>query len=146
MSVEFVSPHYATVDDFMDALGMSESDQANISEPIRDRFALWVTEGNNNVEGEISKLSDDTSLVEGTDAFVFAKNAVFNWAMYKQRSMLGSANKKDAFEDYNRTIENLRNVLIKTRGKRTITASVLGKSPKDGRILLPSQIDTQFYD
>ena len=124
---------------------MSKAEQANVAQGIRDRFEMWITEGNNNVEGKVSKLSDDTNLIAGSDAAVFAKNAVFNWALYKQRSLLGSANRKDAENDYNTTITNLENLLIKTRGARTVTESILGVSQKNNRILLPSQIDTQFY-
>lgn len=145
MSTEFTSKKYATIDDYMDSLGMSEADQANVSQTIRARFALWVTEGNNNVEGEVSKESDDTNLTADTPEFTFAKNAVMNWCVYKQRTLLGSANAKQALTDYEKTIENLHKILIKTRTTRTKTVSIKGASQKNQQILLPSQIDTQFF-
>lgn len=145
MSSNYVSVKYATIDDFMDSIGLSKTEQANISDAIRDRFTIWITEGNNNVEGAVSKLSDDTALVPTSEEAIFAKNAVIAWTLYKQRSFLGSANKKDAEKDYLTTIENMKNVLIKKRNTRTVTVSIKGASQKYDRILLPSQIDTQFY-
>jgi len=144
-SEDYVSVKYATEDDLMDALGMSKTEQADVAQHIRDRFAMWITEGNNNVEGEVSKESDETSLTPGSDAAIFAKNAVINWGIYKQRQLLGSSNKADALNDYNTTIANLHKVLIKTRTTRTKTASIRGESQKNSRITLPSQIDTQMY-
>lgn len=144
-SEDYTSVKYATIDDFMDMLGMSKDSQADVAQHIRDRWDMYVTEGNNNVEGEVSKESDETSLVPGSDAAVFAKNAVVAWCLYKHRSFLGSTNKTDAFNDYNTTINNLHKILIKTRTTRTKTASIRGQSQKFTRTTLPSQIDTQMY-
>jgi len=141
----YVSSIYATVTDFYTVLGLSAAEISGLSTEIVAKFQAWITEGNNIVEGKVSKLSDDTKLVANSDAFTFAKNAVVNWCLQKHRTFLGSSNKKEALADHEAEIISMENILIKDRGDRTVTVSIQGASQKFNRIILPSQIDTQFY-
>lgn len=144
--MSYVSAIYATVAEFESlTLGLSAAQIALLPVNIVARFTQYVVEGNNQVEGKLSKYSDLTPLTANSDAFTFAKNASLNWAMYKNRQFLGSANAKDSLADFNSEITSMENILIKTRGDRTVNVSILGESQKNTRIILPSQIDTFYY-
>jgi len=130
---------------FYTVLGLSAAEITGLSTEVVAKFTAWITEGNNIVEGKVSRLSPDTKLEPNTDKFTFAKNAVVNWCLQKHRTFLGSSNKKEALEDHESEVLSLENLLIKDRGARTVTVSIKGESQKFTRIILPSQIDTQFY-
>lgn len=146
MSVNpFVSFKYANVDDCLEELGFSDEQIKDVKEKPRNRYGTWVLQGQNNVEGAIAKVNPDSRIEKNTPAFTYARNAVINWFLYKKRAKDGSKTKDDAKEDYKLQIEYLLNVLTKDRGTRVKLASILGKSPKNPNILLPSQLDTAFY-
>lgn len=143
--MSYLSTRYANVDDFLDLLGLSDSQKREISEEQHNRYSHWVLEGQNNTEAAIADISDDISITPNTPAFTFAKNAVINWALYKKRAKDGSQTKDDAKEDFKMNIEFLRNVITKERSDRVKAVIIEGPTRKNPNILLPSQLDTQFY-
>ncbi len=144
-AVPYVSLKYANVNDFCDELGITDGQWQALSEEQRNRYSRWVLEGQNKVEAKIIDINPTTSIAKNSDAFTFAFNAVINWALYRKRSKDGSKTKDDAKDDFKSDIEDLRRTLTKDRGTRVKMVAILGKSFKQPNILLPSQLDTEFY-
>jgi len=65
--------------------------------------------------------------------------------VYKHRDKEGSRNATNALNDHKMDLEMLISLLTATRTDRTKTVAIQGKSLRKQEILLPSQIDTQFY-
>jgi len=81
-----------------------------------------------------------------TSSVAFADGpAALNWVVYKKRDKEGSRNAANAKDDHQKDLEMLIDLLTATRTDRTKTVSIIGKTLKKQEILLPSQIDTQFY-
>jgi hypothetical protein len=140
-----VSEKYAIVEDFLDELGLTEAQIKALSEQRRNRYQTWVLQGQNNVEAAIAKINPDITIADNTPQYTFARNAVLAWALYKKRQKDGSPSKDDAKADYDLEIEYLTNVLQSDRGSRVKAVAILGKSQRNSNILLPSQLDTEFY-
>lgn len=145
MIMAFTSERYASVDDFLDLLGLTDTQKREITEEQRNRYGRWITEGLNNTEAAIADVIEDDTIDKGTPAFTFAQNSVLNWALYKKRAKDGSQTKDDAKEDFKMNIEYLRNVITKERGERVKAVVIQGDTRANPNILLPSQLDTQFF-
>ena len=143
---KYTSKKYANVEDFIHELGLTQKQFQELDFETRNRFQSWVLNGQNQIEAIISDLSDDTQLAENTEEFTLARNAVMAWAMYQKRVKDGSPSKEDYLTIYRETVKGLTVLLHKKRTTRTRTASIQGKTFKNTRILLPSQLDTAFYN
>ena len=145
MSTPYVPEKYTTLDDALDHLGFTKVQINALDDITRNRYQNWVREGNNLVESTLFSVGNSNPLTKNTPEFTYAVSAVLSWVVYKKRDKEGSKNAINAREDHDRDIEKLKEYLVATRTERTVTASILGKSLKNQEILLPSQIDTQFY-
>ena len=142
---EYVPAKYVTLQDALEHLGFTVVQINAISKIEKDRYQNWVREGNNLVETTLFDLGNDTPLTANSKEEAYAKSAALNWVVYKKRDKEGSRNATNAKADHKDDLDMIRRLLTATRTTRTQTVSILGKSPKDQEILLPSQIDTQFY-
>jgi len=142
---QYVPAKYATLQDALLNLGWTTLQINAISKIEKARYQDWVREGNNLVESFLFSLSNDTPLAETSKEFAYAKSATLNWVVYKKRDKEGSRNATNAKADHKADLDMIERLLIATRTTRTETASILGPSPKNSEILLPSQIDTAFY-
>jgi len=142
---EYIPEKYITVDDVLDHLGFSKVQINALDEVTRNRYKGWVREGNNLIETTLFKVGNTTPLPATSKEFTYAKSAALNWVVYKKRDKEGSQNAANAKADHKQDLDMIESLLIATRTDRTETAAILGKNQKDKEILLPSQIDTQFY-
>lgn len=141
----FVPEKYVTLNDALEHLGWTKVEINTITEIQKNRYQNWVREGNNLVETTLFKVGNDTPLKETSKEYAYAKSAALNWVVYKKRDKEGSANAASAKADHKDNLDMLISLLTATRTDRTKTVSIPGKSLKKQEILLPSQIDTQFY-
>ena len=142
---EYIPAKYVTVDDALDHLGFTKVQINQLDDVTRNRFKDWVREANNLVETTLFKVGNTTPLPATSKEFAYAKSAALNWVVYKKRDKEGSQNAANAKADHQQDLDMIISLLTATRTDRTETASIQGKSVKDREILLPSQIDTQFY-
>jgi len=133
------------LDDALDHLGWTKEQINTIDEVTKNRYSNWVREANNLVESTIFKVSDGTPLDADTKEFTYAISAALDWVVYKKRDKEGSQNARDARKDHEMNLQMITDYLTALRTDRTKTVAILGKSLKNQEILLPSQIDTQFY-
>jgi hypothetical protein len=143
---KYTSFRYATEEDVLFELGLTDKQVKELDFETRNRFQSWTLQGQNNVEAAVSDVSDEIQIARNTKEFTFARNAVVNWALYKKRQKDGSTAAKDFLADYHLQIQYLRNTLIRNRGVRVENVAILGKTFKNRNILLPSQLDTAFYN
>ncbi len=142
---EYAPEQYATFEEGLSLLGYTKAEIEDLDEKTKNRFIDWTREGNMNVETELSPYAESMPLANTSKAYRYAKNAVLNWIAYKRRDKEGSTNAKNAKDDHEKNLAKLVTLLISERTDRTKTVSIAGPSQKDQQILLPSQIDTQFY-
>ena len=145
MSAAFVPEKYNTLQDSLEHFGWTKLQINAIDEITKNRYQNWVREGNNLVETTLFKVGNDSPLLETSKEYAYAKAAALDWVVYKKRDKEGSQNAANALNDHKMNLEMLMSLLTATRTDRTKTVSILGKSKKKQEILLPSQIDTQFY-
>jgi len=131
--------------DFAGTLGITEAEYQALTDEQRDRFGDWLLQGQNKVEAGIIDINPTTEIAKNTPSHTFARNAVLNWALYRKRSKDGSKTRQDAKDDFLSDLEDLKRVLTKERGTRVKMAAILGPTQKNSNILLPSQLDTEFY-
>ena len=147
---QYVPEKYITVDDALEHLGFTKVQINDLDETTRNRYRDWVRQANGKVETFLSNVGGDTiaPLPINSKEYVYAKSAALHWVVYKKRDKEGSRNAINAKNDYKDDLEEIAKFLTSTRSDRTETVSILGKSPTrvGARILLPSQIDTAFYD
>ena len=143
---QFVPEKYITVDDGLLNVGFTKVQINALDEPTRARFIDWTRQGNSKIETTLLEFSDGIPLSKTSQEYTYAKSAALNWVVYKKRDKEGSKNAANAKKDFEDDIGELKKFLIASRNTRTQTVSILGKNPAtDALILLPSQIDTQFY-
>lgn len=144
---EYVPEKYATWEDIADQFGWTKTQIEEIDEETKNRFINWTRQGCNNVETALLPYINNESLplTKGSKEYTFAHNAVISWAEYKRRDKDGSKNATNAKKDSEKNIADIITYLTATRTSRTKTVAILGKSQTGKKILLPSQIDTQFY-
>ena len=145
MSTPYVPIKYITLQDALEHIGFTVVQINAISKVEKDRYQNWVREANNAIELVLFRVGNDSPLLPNSREFAYAKQGALDWVIYKKRDKEGSKNAANSFTDFEHCMKELEVYLIATRTIRTETASILGKSPKDQEILLPSQIDTQFY-
>ena len=145
MSTAFVPEKYNTLQDSLEHLGWTKVQINEIDEKTKNRYQNWTREGNNLVETTLFKVGNESPLLETSKEYAYAKSAALNWVVYKKRDKEGSRNALNAKADHEQDLKMLIDLLTATRTDRTKTVSILGKSKKKQEILLPSQIDTQFY-
>ena len=143
---EYVPEKYITLEDALDHFGWTKAQIETISEIEKNRYQNWVREGNNLVETTLFNVGNDTPLLPTSKEYAYAKSASLNWVVYKKRDKEGSKNAANAKQDHTDNLNMIITLLTAERTTRTKTASILGKRPGASRIILPSQIDTQFYD
>jgi len=141
----FTPEKYSTLNDALEHFGWTKVQVNAIDEITKNRYQNWVREGNNLVETTLFKVGNESPLLETSKEFAYAKSAALNWVVYKKRDKEGSRNATNALKDHERDLDMLITLLTATRTDRTKTVAILGKSKKDELILLPSQIDTEFY-
>jgi len=141
----FVPEKYVTLQDALEHLGWTKVQVNAIDEFTKSRYQNWVREGNNLVETTLFKVGNESPLLETSKEYAYAKSAALNWVVYKNRDKEGSRNAVNARQDHERDLEMLISLLTATRTDRTKTVAIAGKSLKKKEILLPSQIDTEFY-
>ena len=141
----FVPEKYSTLQDALEHLGWTEKQINEIDKITKNRYQNWVREGNNLVETTLFKVGNDSPLKEDSKEFSYAKSASLNWVVYKKRDKEGSRNATNALNDHKMDLDMLISLLTATRTDRTKTVAIAGKTLKKKEILLPSQIDTQFY-
>jgi len=141
----FVPEKYVTLQDALEHLGWTKVQVNAIDEFTKSRYQNWVREGNNLVETTLFKVGNESPLLETSKEYAYAKSAALNWVVYKDRDKEGSRNAVNARQDHERDLEMLISLLTATRTDRTKTVAIPGKTLKKKEILLPSQIDTEFY-
>lgn len=141
----FVPEKYVTLQDALAHLGWTKVQINTIDEITKNRYQNWVREGNNLVETTLFKVGNDTPLLETSKEYAYAKSAALNWVVYKKRDKEGSRNATNVKNDHENDLKMIVELLTATRTDRTKTVAIKGKSLKKQEILLPSQIDTQFY-
>jgi len=141
----FVPEKYNTLQDSLEHLGWTKVQINTIDEITKNRYQNWVREGNNLVETTLFKVGNESPLLETSKEYAYAKAAALDWVVYKKRDKEGSRNAINALNDHKMNLDMLVSLLTATRTDRTKTVSIAGKSLKKKEILLPSQIDTQFY-
>ena len=141
----FVPEKYATLQDALEHLGWTKVQINSIDEITKNRYQNWTREGNNLVETTLFKVGNESPLLETSKEYAYAKSATLNWVVYKKRNKEGSRTATDALNDHKMDLDMIISLLTATRTDRTKTVSIAGKSLKKQEILLPSQIDTQFY-
>ncbi len=141
----FVPEKYVTLQDSLEHLGWTEKQINEIDKFTKNRYQNWVREGNNLVETTLFKVGNESPLLETSKEFAYAKAAALNWVVYKKRDKEGSRNSVNAKQDHKDNLDMLISLLTATRTDRTKTVAIAGKTLKKKEILLPSQIDTQFY-
>ncbi len=141
----YIPEKYITLDDSLDHLGWTKEQINTIDEVTKNRYTNWVREANNLVESTLFKVGNTTPLPADSKEFSYAIQAALDWVVYKKRDKEGSRNARDARQDHESSLQMITDLLIATRTDRTKTVAILGKSLKNQEILLPSQIDTQFY-
>jgi len=141
----FVPEKYVTLNDALEHLGWTKVQINTITEIEKNRYQNWVREANNLVETTLFKVGNESPLLETSKEYAYAKAAALNWVVYKKRDKEGSQNAVNAKSDHKDNLNMLISLLTATRTDRTKTVAIAGKSLKKQEILLPSQIDTQFY-
>ena len=141
----FVPEKYNTLQDSLEHFGWTKQQINAIDEITKNRYQNWVREGNNLVETTLFKVGNDSPLLETSKEYAYAKSAALNWVVYKKRDKEGSRNATNAKDDHEKDLKMLIDLLTATRTDRTKTVAIIGKTLKKQEILLPSQIDTQFY-
>ena len=143
---EYIPEKYITMEDALDHFGWTKNQIQTISDVEKNRYKNWVREGNNLVETTLFKVGNTTPLDPTSKEYTYAKSASLNWVVYKKRDKEGSRNAINAKNDHEQDLKMITDLLIATRTDRTKTVAILGKSPIVAPlILLPSQIDTEFY-
>jgi len=141
----FVPEKYVTLQDALEHLGWTKVQVNQIDEFTKSRYQNWVREANNLVETTLFKVGNESPLLETSKEYAYAKAAALNWVVYKKRDKEGSRNAVNAKQDHKDNLDMLISLLTATRTDRTKTVAIKGKTLKKKEILLPSQIDTQFY-
>ena len=143
---EYIPEKYITMEDALDHFGWTKLQIQQISDVEKNRYKNWVREGNNLVETTLFKVGNTNPLSRTSKEYTYAKSASLNWVVYKKRDKEGSRNAINAKNDHEQDLQMITDLLTAERSDRTKTVAILGKSPKDDAlILLPSQIDTEFY-
>ena len=141
----FVPEKYVTLQDTLEHLGWTKVQINTIAETEKNRYQNWVREANNEIEMALFAVGNDSPLKETSQEYAYAKQGALDYVVYKKRDKEGSDNAINARHDFEHCMKELRELLTATRTDRTKTVSIAGKSLKKQEILLPSQIDTQFY-
>jgi len=141
----FAPEKYVTLQDSLEHFGWTEKQINEIDKITKNRYQNWVRNGNNLVETTLFKVGNDTPLLETSKEYAYAKSAALNYVVYKKRDKEGSRNATNAKNDYLEDLKMIVELLTATRTDRTKTVAIPGKSLKKQEILLPSQIDTEFY-
>lgn len=145
MSTEYTPEKYVTLQDALAHLGWTKVQINTIDEITKSRYQNWVRQANNLVETTLFDLGNTNPLAATSEEFAYAKAAALDWVVYKKRDKEGSRNATNAKADHKQNLDQLRILLTAKRTDRTKTVAIPGKSLKRQEILLPSQIDTQFY-
>ncbi len=143
---EYIPAKYITYQDALEHLGFTKVQVNTISEIEKQRYQNWTREANNLVESKLSQFGNTTPLAATSNEYTYAKSAALNWVVYKKRDKEGSQNARNAKEDHRHDLDELVKFLTGLRTDRTKTVSIVGTRAGGNKILLPSQIDTQFYD
>lgn len=143
---EYIPAKYITYQDALEHIGFTKVQINTITEEEKQRYQNWTREANNLVESTLFKVGNTVPLAATSNEFTYAKSAALNWVVYKKRDKEGSQNARNAKDDHTENLKQLTDYLIALRTDRTKTVSIIGKRAGGSKILLPSQIDTQFYD
>jgi len=143
---EYIPAKYITYQDALEHIGFTKVQINTITETEKQRYQNWTREANNLVESTLFKVGNTTPLSPTSNEYTYAKSAALNWVVYKKRDKEGSQNATNAKEDHKQNLKELTDYLTALRTDRTKTVSIVGKRAPAQSILLPSQIDTAFYD
>lgn len=115
---KYIPEKYITTADAFDSVGITEALQKTITDEERKRYQEWVREANNKVE---IGLFPDSDVIPITDAklLAYVKSAAIDWVTYKKRSWQGSANSKEALDDFKSNLEDAKTYLQRIPSERT---------------------------
>ena len=119
MTSNYIAERYITVDEALDFLGFTKTQQQTLNTPERARITQWVEESNSRGESDIAPYAESIPLIKGTVEYTNFKNFLLNFVVYKRRSFIGSPNAKEALDSYNSGIEITKEYLRKLPTSRT---------------------------
>jgi len=144
MAEPYIPEKYISVPNAMDSLGITAKLQKTITPEEKKRYQDWTRNANNRIEVDAFPDSDAIPLVEGTKEYTYARSAGIHWVLYERRNYTGSANAKDAKEDYEKDIELLKTYLKRLPSKRNEPIQLAESSDSLEDYILPYS-QTQGY-